>query len=66
MFIYIIFKQSVFVVKKVNCIDLNNMKKMNFLIVAESSFDDGVAFRCGLKNEHQRNYKKVLLYGKHG
>jgi len=37
-----------FVVKKVNCMDLNNMKNMNFLIVAESSFDDGLAFRCGL------------------
>ena len=47
--IYIIFKQVFFfVVKKVNCMDLNNMKNMNFLIVAESSFDDGLAFRCGL------------------
>jgi hypothetical protein len=40
--------------------DLNNRKKMNFLIVAESSFDDGLAFRCGLKNEHQRNYKSKV------
>ena len=61
MYIYIIFKQFFFfVVKKVNCMDLNNMKKMNFLIVAESSFDDGLAFRCGLKNEHQRNYREVF------
>jgi hypothetical protein len=37
--------------------NLNNMKKMNFLIVAESNFDDGLAFKCGLKNEHQRNYR---------
>jgi hypothetical protein len=40
---------------------LNNMKKMNFLIVAESSFDDGLAFICGLKNEHQRNYREVFF-----
>ena len=66
MYIYIIFKQFFFVVKKVNCMYLNNVKKMNFLIVAESSFDDGLAFRCGLKNEHQRNYREVSLHGKHG
>jgi len=46
--------------------DLNNMKKMNFLIVAESSFDVGLPFTCGLKNEHQRNYREVLLCGEHG
>ena len=55
IYIYIIFKQFFF--KKVNCMNLNNMKKMNFLIVAESNFDDGLAFKCGLKNEHQRNYR---------
>jgi hypothetical protein len=55
-----------FVVKKVKCMDLNNMKKMNFLIVAESSFGDGLAFRCALKNECQRNHREVLLCGKHG
>lgn len=66
MYIYIIFKHFFFVVMKVNCMDLNNMKEINFLIVAESSFDDGLAFRCELKNERQRNYREVLLYGKLG
>ena len=65
-YIYIIFKQFFFVIKKVNYMALNDMKKMNFLIVVESSFDGGLAFRCGLKNEHQRNYREVLLYGRHG
>jgi hypothetical protein len=45
---------------------LNNVKKTNFLIVAESSFDDDLAFRFWLKKEHQRNYKEVLLHGRHG
>jgi hypothetical protein len=44
--------------------NLNNIKKINFLIVDESNFDDGLACTCGLKNELREIIRRFLYMAK--